>query len=297
MQQLLLRVLSLPEIVHDLVQADDGALHRHKSPSARGCRRPATKSFAAHFRRDAFERPLWYYRVGQQHVRDSHAHSTVLYQRRFVGHKACGMVAQSFDWSVRQSQQSLLCVWCACFAGLKSPIAIISTRRDEYERLQKLSPTLEKKVDAYRSKILALFPRLMHRWFMRSTANPTEWFNKRRTFARSCGAWSIVGYIFCFVLFCFFRFVLVCAFQAYATECTIVVVYLPSCALLLFRGAVISWGSATATGRTLCATRQRANVSTWILTVCLTKARQTSLLGVVSHPQNVAIFHRVPFCA
>jgi len=78
--------------------------------------------------------------------------------------------------------------------GLPSPTAIISPRRDDYEMIQKRSATQEIKVRKYRSNILKHFPRLMHRWFMRSTANPTEWFNKRQVFARSSAVWSIVGY-------------------------------------------------------------------------------------------------------
>ena len=60
--------------------------------------------------------------------------------------------------------------------------------------MQKMLVSDEEKVQRYREKILSHFPPLLHRWFMRSTANPTEWFNKRRNFARSCGTWSIVGY-------------------------------------------------------------------------------------------------------
>ena len=50
-------------------------------------------------------------------------------------------------------------------------------------------------VRVYREMILPLFPVCFSGWFLASTSDPTQWFEKRLAFARSTAVWSMVGHI------------------------------------------------------------------------------------------------------
>lgn len=47
----------------------------------------------------------------------------------------------------------------------------------------------------YKKKVLSKYKPCFHRWFLDTFSDPTEWYEARGTFTRSCAVWSAVGHI------------------------------------------------------------------------------------------------------
>ena len=52
-----------------------------------------------------------------------------------------------------------------------------------------------KRVTKYRNDILPAFPPVLHQWFIAAFPDPAGWFQARLSFARSVGAWSMLGHV------------------------------------------------------------------------------------------------------
>ena len=80
--------------------------------------------------------------------------------------------------------------------GYDSPCALTLKVRKMFERFQaSYAHDIGKMVAKYRAHITPSFPRVFHKWFISTTADPMKWFEKRLVFARSCAVWSILGHL------------------------------------------------------------------------------------------------------
>ncbi|VDK33753.1 unnamed protein product [Taenia asiatica] len=57
-----------------------------------------------------------------------------------------------------------------------------------------LEDSLEVKREKYLKKLLPMYPLVFYRWFIKVFPNPSEWYEARETYVRTCAVMSMVGY-------------------------------------------------------------------------------------------------------
>ncbi|KAM7543213.1 hypothetical protein Aperf_G00000011915 [Anoplocephala perfoliata] len=58
-----------------------------------------------------------------------------------------------------------------------------------------LEDSLQVKRDKFLNKLLPMYPLVFYRWFINIFPNPSEWYEARETFVRTCAVMSMVGYV------------------------------------------------------------------------------------------------------
>eukprot|EP00850_Spirogloea_muscicola_P002685 SM000010S04323 [mRNA] locus=s10:934582:948443:- [translate_table: standard] len=116
----------------------------------------------------------------------------------------CGMIewvlhTRGLRHILQQVNGSALILWTLSYLVAKD----IYMACGKFDR-QKTNPTIKKIYDqmadadrseAFRTRILSMFPPMFHKWLLNTFTEPAAWFRARMNFAHTAAVWSMVGHI------------------------------------------------------------------------------------------------------